>query len=291
VSGRACVAAPPAFAAGPRRAAQAGVALPVVLWLIILLVATIGAFALASRMELLQGRVLADGAQGGEVARAGIEYAMARVDDPRPQRRWIADGRPYRWSFAGAELELRIVDEAAKVDLNHADRALLEALLEQVGAGPEQARRLAGEIVDWRDPDALPQPGGGAEDGAYAAAGLPHGARDAPFQSVAELQRLPGMTPALFADLAPHVTVFSGLSRPDPRLASGPVRAALGPEALPVASGGMQVPGSGTYSIQSTAKQADGRATVLHAVLRNGADGVPGAAFAVMRWNSGASGR
>lgn len=284
---------PTAARAGPGALDQAGVALPVVLWLIVLLVGTVGAFALASRIELLQGKVQADGAQAQEIARAGIEYAMARVDDSRPQHRWVPDGRPYRWSFADAEVELRIVDEAGKVDLNHADPVLLAALLRALGTGPMAARQLAGAIVDWRDADALVQPDGGAEDAAYAAAGLPYGAKDAPFESVAELQRVRGMTPELFARMAANVTLLSGLPQPDAGYAPAPVRAALGLDAT--ASGPVPAevpgPGSGTYSIQSTAKLRDGREVVLRATLRRGVGPVPGAAFAVVGRETGDTGQ
>ncbi|AKC88456.1 general secretion pathway protein GspK [Pseudoxanthomonas suwonensis] len=254
-----------------------------------MMVATIGAFALASRVEMLQGKVQADGAQAQEIARAGIEYAMARLADPHPQRRWAADGRTYAWSFAGASVELRIVDESGKVDINHADPALLAALLYAVGAEPSAAQQLAGAIVDWRDPDSLTQPGGGAEDPAYAAAGRAYGAKDAPFQSVAELHQVLGMTPELFVGLAPHLTVFSGLSRPNAEFASAPVRAALGLDTARIGQerrSGQAIAGTGTYSIESHATLADGREAVLRATVRRGG-AVPGAAYAVMRWETG----
>ena len=49
---------------------------------------------------------------------------------------------------------------------------------------------MAAAIVDWRDADPLTQPSGGGEDGDYAAANLPYGAKDAEFKSVAELQQV-----------------------------------------------------------------------------------------------------
>ncbi len=82
--------------------------------------------------------------------------------------------------------------------------------------------------MDWRDPDSLTQPAGGGEDGDYASAGLPYGAKDAEFESVAELEQVMGFTPELYAKLAPHLTVFSGRARPDPAFASAQVLDALG---------------------------------------------------------------
>ena len=81
------------------------------------------------------------------------------------------------------------------------------------------ADAIAGAIVDWRDGDDLTQPMGGAEDPQYAAAGLPYGAKDAPFDTVAELEQVLGMPRTLFERAAEHLTVFSGLPQPDQRFA------------------------------------------------------------------------
>lgn len=273
-----------------------GAALVLVLWLIALLTALIGAFALTARIENMQGRVLVDAAAGQELARAGVEYAMERVADSNPLRHWKPDGRAYSWPFGGASLQVRIVDESGKVDLNQSDPALLTALMHALGEPRERAEKLAAVMLDWRDGDALNQATGGAEDPDYAAAGLPYGAKDAPFESVDEVRLLLGMTPELYARLAPLLTV-NGIARPDPAYASGPVLTALGmdaaellaqreaPDAEPMA---VSV-GTGTYSIESRAWLRDGREAVLRAVLRNGGGNVPGAAYTVLRWEEGSS--
>lgn len=172
-----------------------GAALLLVLWLIALLAALVGAFALTARTEHLQGRVLHRGVVASEAARAGLEYAVARVIDTTPEGRWLPDGRDYAWRFHDAALTLRIVDETGKVDLNVAQPPLLAGLLQAAGAEADMAEQLAGAIADWRDTDDLGQPSGAAEDPQYAAAGLPYGAKDAPFEDVGELQQVLGMTP------------------------------------------------------------------------------------------------
>ncbi len=264
-----------------------GVALLLVLWLVALLAATVGAFALSARTEQLQGQVLARGLETREAARAGVEYAMARLSDADPQRRWIPDGREYRWRFGDADVALRIVDEQGKVDLDMADAGLLAALLRQLGTEPQEAVRIAGAIVDWRDADTLAQPGGGAEAPEYAAAGRDYGPANLPFESVAEVEQVLGVTPSLYARLAPVVTVYSGRGVPDPAFAPPTVRAAAGLAALPA---GPLAPGSGTYSIESRAS-VRGRATVLRAVARIGGSGLPGSAWTPLRWEEGTSPR
>jgi general secretion pathway protein K len=285
-----------------------GAALILVLWLIVLLTALIGAFAVAARTENLQGRVLVRGLVASNAARAGLEYAITRVAQPDPRQQWRPDGRAYRWRYAGADVEVKIVDENGKVDLNQADPVLLAALLQGAGAGAEQAARVAAAIVDWRDADPLGQPAGGAEDADYAAADLPYGAKDAEFESVAELLQVLGMTPALYARIEPHVTIYSGRAQPDPAFASAQVLEAMGLDgagivaqrrgsgdplspdgATPVA--GMVGAGSGTYSIESRARLPDGRESRLRAVVRTGGGGLPGMAYLPLRWEEGVSPR
>jgi len=288
-----------------------GAALLLVLWLIALLTALIGAFALTAKIEGLQGRVLHRGVIAGEAARAGLEYALVRVADPDPRRQWMPDGRPYRWTFGNAQMEVTLVDENGKIDLNQADAALLSSLFQQVGGLPQrEAAQLASAVLDWRDPDLLTQPEGGAEDPDYEAAERHYGAKDAPFESVAELEQVLGMTPALFAKVAPDLTVFSGRTRPDPAFASAGVLRAMGVDAdnvigrrrawdpsagapAPVLEGGEPLvsSGSGTYSIDSRARLRDGREAMLRVVVRAGGNGLPGSAYTPLRWEEGASPR
>ena len=291
----------------PRR--SRGAALLLVLWLIVLLTALVGGFAVAARVENLQARVLVRGLVAQNAARAGMEFALTRVTSTDPRLQWKPDGRGYRWNYDGADVEVKLVDENGKLDLNQAEPQLLAALLQGAGAEQAQAARLAAAIVDWRDPDQLTQPAGGGEDGDYAAAGLPYGAKDMEFESVAELQQVLGMTPELYARVEPHLTIYSGRTRPDPTFASAQVLDAMGMNGaetvaqrergpggtapqdgtLPLA--GMAGDSSGTYSIQSRARLADGRESVLRVVVRAGGGAMPGMAYTPLRWEEGASPR
>ena len=274
-----------------------GAALLLVLWLIALLTALIGAFALTARVESLQGKVLSGGVETQELARAGIEYALVRVADTEPGTRWVPDGRVYRWKFAGADLEIRIVDESGKVELNQADAVLLAALMQVVGAERTKAEQVAAAIVDWRDSDPLTQVNDGAEDPEYASAGLPYGAKDALFESVAEVEQVLGMTPELFAALQPYLTVHGGSHPPNAAYAPGAVLTAMGLDAdailaqraLPAGTDASQLvgAGSGTYSIESRARRADGRGAALQATVRAGSGSVPGSVYTVLRWQEG----
>ncbi|QNN79182.1 general secretion pathway protein GspK [Pseudoxanthomonas mexicana] len=276
-----------------------GAALLLVLWLVALLTALVGAYALTARIEALQGRVGSRGAMAQEIARAGMEYALVRVADRNPETHWQPNGRAYAWRFEGHDVQVRIIDETGKVDLNQADVPLLSRLMQALGEPPDAGDALAAAIVDWRDADDLSQPVGGAEDGDYAAAGRPYGAKDAPFETIAELEQVLGMTPDLYARLEPFLTLYSGRGQPDATYAQGPVLVAMGMDATAWlaqreaagAAGALQLvgTGSGTYSIESRARLADGRETSLRTVVRAGASPVPGSAYTLLRWEEGAS--
>lgn len=113
-----------------------GAALVLVLWLIALLTAVIGAFALSARVEHMQQRVIGDDAIGQEYARAGLEYALHRLQPRASQPAWVADGRRYRWTFDTRRIDLTILDENGKINLNLADVSLLSAFLRAMGKSP-----------------------------------------------------------------------------------------------------------------------------------------------------------
>ena len=136
-------------------------------------------------------------------------------------------------------------------------------------------------------------------------------AKDAAFESVAELEQVIGVTPEVYDRLRPHVTVFSGRARPDAAFASAEVLDAMGMDgaqvvearrqvdpvtgrplgALPSETGLVVGSRSGTYSIRSRARLADGRESELRAVVRVGGSAVPGMAYTALQWEEGASPR
>ncbi len=272
-----------------------GAALVLVLWLITLLTALIGTYALVSRVEAMQGKLLASGTVTQEAARAGMEYSLLRITDSYPGERWPRDGRVQHWNFGGHSIEVSVVDESGKVDINHADAILLSALIRTVGTEPIDAGRVAAAIVDWRDVDDLRQPTGGAEDPDYTEAGRTYGAKNAPFETLAELQQVLGMTHQLYVEVLPYVTIHSGRALPDQAYAPAAVLTAMGLDAervqtwrespeVTVTTGG----GSGTYGIHSVATRNDGGKASLHATVRMGGRNVPGSAYTVLQWQEGA---
>lgn len=283
-----------------------GVALLLVLWLLVLLTGVIGVFALTARTEVLQGNFLGRSTSARYAAEAGVEVAVLRLQSEDDALRWVPDGRNYDFGFDQASLRESVLDESAKLDLNVAGPDLISGLLLALGVDRERAQALTGAIVDWRDPDDLLAAQGGAEDSEYAAAGLPYGAKDRPFDTVAELQQVLGMDTALYRLVSPYLTVYSGLEQPNARYAPEPVlramalppaqiaqllakRAAWQPgQPLPdLPAGSTLAPqGSGTYSISSLARLPDGTQAEITAIVRIGA-GNFGQLYNPLAWRVG----
>lgn len=289
---------------------QRGVAFIVVLWLLALTAVLLGSFALLARGESLQARHLYDTVQGRYLAEAGVNRAVAAMAEPDPLQRWVPDGRSYRFDYAGAAIEIQVIDESGKLDINAAELPLLEAFLRGNGIEELDAQSLAAAIVDWRDPDDLVLPNG-AEDGEYAAAGRSYGPRNALFDTLSELQQVLGMDHDLYRRLAPSLTIHSGMSMPNPAFAPEAVLLALpgvdpalaslliaqrqafdaaaggDPPMLPGGGALVAQGGSGTYTVRSRATLANGAWTQLDTTVRLGGAALSGLAYTVLRWQEG----
>jgi general secretion pathway protein K len=191
--------------------------------------------------------------------------------------------------------------------MNAAEPGQLAELMRQLGIDDARARALAGAIQDFRDEDDLLAIEGGAEDRDYLAAGLPYGAKDAPFVSLAELQQVLGMDLETYRRLVPYLTVYTMRPAPDPSSASAPVLMAMGlaPDVVatilalreawqpglpvPVMPDGsaLAVMGSGTYSVASRATRPDGTEVRITAVIRIGAGAGFGQTYAPLAWRVG----
>jgi general secretion pathway protein K len=219
----------------------------------------------------------------------------------------VADGRVYEVDFEGAKLRIAIYDETGKIDLNVADPALLTALFASAGLAQREAEALAAAVRDWVDPDDLVSVNG-AEEAEYRAAGRPYKPRNAPFETVAELQQVLGMSFELYRELEPLVTIYSGRAQPNPAYAPPEVLALLPgmtpemvqlfveqrqrpqvpgqplpltlPDGTPVFAQG----GGLTYTIVSRATLDSGASASLEATVRLGASMVARRPFRVVRW-------
>lgn len=292
------------------RSRERGVAFVLVLWVIAMLSILLGSFALVARTENLQSRHLFDTTQARYAAEAGLNLAIFELRKPDQTQRWIADGRPYRFGYGDAEIEIAITDDSGKIDINTADADLLTGLFMGRGVQQDQAQAIAAAIVDWRDPDDLEQPNG-AEAPEYKSAGLSYTPKNAPFDTVSELQQVLGMTYDLYSKVEPALTMYSGRAGPNTGTAPPEALVAMGctPEqaaqivqqrqtmtAAEMAASGLTgcdgapiMAGGGglTYSVKSRAKLPNGASTVLDATIRMGGINAAGRPYVILRWRDG----
>lgn len=164
-------------------------------------------------------RNVTEAAQMDATVEAAINRAVLGLIDSRYDRRWRVDGVPQEFGFGGARVRVAIQDELGRIDLNHADGALLIGLFQAVGGlDSSSASLLVDKILDWRDSSGLKRLNGAAAED-YRASWFAYGPRNGPFQSVDELQLVMDMTPELFRRVAPALTVYSGRQFIDPQFA------------------------------------------------------------------------
>lgn len=207
-------------------ATEQGLALVIVLWVVALLSIVAASLAFSMRTETTLAHDLVTQAQARALAEAGVYRGILELYNPDRLRRWRGDGSPHEVRLAGVPITVSLQDEAGKIDLNSAQRGLLDALFRVSGIEDERRDALLDAIEDWRDPDSLRRLNG-AEDQEYQAAGRIHGAKDATFNTVEELQQVLGMTPRLFKRLRPALTVHSHSAGIDDRVAPPEVLRAL----------------------------------------------------------------
>ncbi|NCT66780.1 MAG: general secretion pathway protein GspK [Rhodanobacteraceae bacterium] len=295
-----------------RPAHARGVAFVLVLWVIAMLSILLGSFSLIARTENLQARHLFDTTQARYAAEAGLNLAVYELRKSDPAARWVGDGRPYTFGYGDAEIEVRITDDSGKIDINAADETMLANLFTARGVPLDKAQALADAVLDWRDPDDLARPNG-AEIAEYKAAGLPYGPKNAPFDTVSELQQVLGMDYALYEQLEPSLTIYSGRGAPNAAFASAETLAAMYPDASPeqlqqlilqrqamapgdAAAAGIMLPdgtplvaggGGLTYSVKSRATLSNGASTTLDATIRMGGINTAGRPYVILRWRDG----
>jgi general secretion pathway protein K len=167
-------------------------------------------------------RTFADNIRADSAMRSAIAYIVARTGSSLQDAYGTAS-----IGVGPATVVLSVKDEAARIDLNQAPPELIAGIFQVVGVSAENARMYAARIVDWRDVDDDISPNGGAERGAYRAAGRVDGPRNGPFLSVAELALVLGIPARAAAAVAPYVTVDSGRDKVNPLIADPPVLRAI----------------------------------------------------------------
>lgn len=288
-----------------------GLALVIVLWILTLLTLLASSFALTMRRETAISSALKTGAQAQALAEAAFATAVYRLMLPQAKQRWQADGSVYLLSRADGEIRIRILSEAGKVDINTGSTDQLRAVLQLAIDGEREVDKLIDAILDWRDADTDAR-SGGSEDRLYRLARLPYSPSDAAFQNLEELQRVLGMTPAIFERIRPFITVYSANESVDLRLADPLLVAAIRREmkrrgiddAMLTAQAESTVESldevndvadsfdneNQVYTINVHVKTPDGGGAALATVVRPRDDGQEGIPFQIMDWRQNGDG-
>ena len=197
---------------------QRGFALLIVLWTLPLLTLIGLQLTASGRFETRLAANLRSSARAEAAADGAVRDAVFRLATGA----WVANGSSHEIQTGDALVSVSAEDHAGRIDPNVTETALLVALFRQVGLPEGRARNLVEALEQWRmESDALP-----AIAARYRAAGLAYAPTGKAFRSIAELGLVLGMTPAILATLAPHVSVYRGMDA-DPRFADPVVLAAM----------------------------------------------------------------
>jgi general secretion pathway protein K len=207
---------------------DAGVALIIVLLLLALLLTIVAEFAQAMRLEAVTAANFRSAIAEAWLAEAAYQRALAEVLPDALAHELDAKGvlafRRARLGTVSAperldlrvepgRLSYRLTDESARLNLNRANRDVLDRLLQEAGVEKSERDVIIDSIQDWRDPNEEHRLNG-AESDYYLSLPVPYKSKNADFDSVDELLQVRGVTRELLygrpdvPGLAEHLTVF-----------------------------------------------------------------------------------
>ncbi len=223
---------------------NSGIILIVVLWLLMIL--SIMAIGLSRQIgvEIQLTRYALAKTQSRAAALSGLAYAMARIARDNGLAGGAEGDTLYRCGFIldqdktpadlfedipvgdnrfsierpigrGSALKTAVFgfgDEQSRLNLNAVgpqNDGILINLLMLLGQEQDVAEEIATAVVDWRDIDDAPlNPAYGAENDYYLSLERPYTCKNGAFDSVEELTAVRGVTPEIFEQVRPFLTVI-----------------------------------------------------------------------------------
>jgi general secretion pathway protein K len=208
---------------------RAGFALLAVVWGVGLIAILVVAFMTNGRLRLQTAHNIASATEAGFVAESAINLAtlalLSKKDAAvaaQPADAEIYDGSPRFCVLDRAAVAIAVEEEGGKIDINAAAPELLQLALVGLGLEERAARDVASSIVVFRT-----APAGAEQIRATPESDKPIAPKEGLFETVLELDQVSGVTPALFRDLVPFVTVHSKSPGVDARAAPPALFAAL----------------------------------------------------------------
>jgi general secretion pathway protein K len=197
-----------------------GVALIAALWLVV----AIAAVALQFSMEAHERRAVGILASERGIQRAAalgalaltqakLEYAL-RVAPTGTNVQRLAASDPWldidslysgTVNVDSMEVDVQARDLGEKLNVNQLTENQLQSFFSFLLGDYAKSTQLAQSILDWRDADSIPRPNG-AERDAYIKAKMLALPTNGPFREIEELSNVMGMTPEIYAKVAPYLT-------------------------------------------------------------------------------------
>ncbi len=188
---------------------KGGVALILVIWIIVMLMAIVGEFSYSMRTELNILRNFNEEEIAYQLALAGIERAKFEILSVKESSYVYmneegilafedGDENPVRKGELGnSTFSYVITDENAKLNINKAPLSQLKPFIRNTGVDITEVDTIVDSIIDWRDTNDLHMLNGAEED-YYRSLENPYSCKDGPFDAVDDLLLVKGVTEEIF---------------------------------------------------------------------------------------------
>lgn len=203
---------------------QGAVALIMVVWVLVVLMAIVGEFAYSMRTEMNIVRNFKEEEQAYFLAMAGIEQAKLEIlsaketdvvflneegvlvfkddndeEEETLQRKNELDGGKFEYTITDEDSKLNINSHSLKTGRpiqNVASIQTLKELFEKAGIDSTEVDTIVDSLVDWRDANEEHHLNG-AEEEYYQSLPEPYSCKDGPFDTIEELLLVKGMEPGI----------------------------------------------------------------------------------------------
>lgn len=207
----------------PHGRSRRGVALIAALWLVVAIAVVALQFSLAAKERRVLGLSAAERGVGRGAALGALALTQAQLDyllRVAPTNAAALSGTRSGDPWLGADsiysvpvyvdsmrVDVQLLDLGRRLNINDLTEDQFRTFFSYVLNDYTTADHLAQTIMDWTDVDDIARPNGDEQDG-YIKKGLLALPANGPFRSVDELLDVEGMTPAIYAQVAPYLTVF-----------------------------------------------------------------------------------
>jgi len=193
------------------------------IWLVVAIAVVALQFSLQAKERRVLGintaeRGVARGAALGALAstQAQLDYILrvmpsgnAALSSTRSGDPWLGVDSIYSGPMYvdSMEVDATLLDLGRRLNINDLTEDQFRTFFGYVLNDYTTADHLAQTIMDWEDVDDIPRPNGDEKEG-YIKKGLLTLPANGPFRSVDELLHVEGMTPDIYAAVAPYFTVY-----------------------------------------------------------------------------------